>query len=107
MNNSKMNNQSINPTNNRLIKSWFGFSVGGISVALSLLGISEQPTLSGILSTLGFLCFWYPWSQMTHWKKPIKSFFKEDDQTMSKPCIYLTMIATILLITSTVIRFIN
>lgn len=104
-----MNHSSIKTQNNPLIKSWFGFFVGAISVGISLLELSENLTLTGVLSTLGFLCFWYPWSQMTHWSNPIKikTFFKANDQTMSKPCIYLTLIATILLITSTVIRFIN
>ena len=102
-----MNNLSITSPKAPLIKSWFGFVLGAASVAISLFGLSKSFDLAGILSTVGFLCFWYPWSQMTGWKDPIKHFFKVDDQSMSKPCIYLTLIATILLITSTVITFIN
>ena len=106
MNNSNMNNLPINSPNSPLIKSWFGFVVGAISVVISLIALFETFTLAKILSTLGFLCFWYPWSQMTHWNKSIKNFFKVDEQPMSKLCIYLALIGTILLITSTVIRFI-
>ena len=91
------------------IKSWFGFSVGAIFVGISLLALSKSLTLAGILSTLGFLCFWYPWSQMTHWNKPItiKSFFIADHQAISKSSTYVILIAMLLLIISTLIRFIN
>jgi|APHig2749369809_1036254.scaffolds.fasta_scaffold03660_1 hypothetical protein len=103
-----MNHVSTTP-HKPLIKSWFGFSVGAIFVGMNLLELSGNLTLAGILSTLGFLCFWYPWSQMTHWNKPItiKSFFKTDNQAISKSSTYLIVIATILLITSTLIRLIN
>jgi len=104
---STMNHSSINTQNNPLIKSWFGFSIGAISVGISLIALFETFNLVNILSTLGFLCFWYPWSQMTHWNNPIKNFFKVDDQAMTKPCIYLTLVATVLLIISAVIRFIT
>ncbi|OTG82308.1 hypothetical protein [Acinetobacter sp. ANC 4648] len=104
-----MNNISISSPNNRLIKSWFGFFLGAILVGISLVGLSKNLTVASILSTLGFLCFWYPWSQMTGlgWNNPMKNFFKADNQAISKPCTYLTLIATILLISSTVIRFMN
>lgn len=107
MNNSNMNNLSISSPNHRFIKSWFGFFLGAICVGISLLALFDTFTLAKTLGTLGFLCFWYPWSQMTHWNNPMKSFFKVDDQAMNKPCTYLVLIATILLITSTVIRFTN
>jgi hypothetical protein len=55
-----MNNLSISSLNRPLIKSWFGFSVGAISVGISLIELFETFTLAKILSTLGFLCFWYP-----------------------------------------------
>ncbi|WP_227549118.1 hypothetical protein [Acinetobacter bereziniae] len=67
-----MNNLSISSFNRPLIKSWFGFSVGAISVGISLIELFETFTLAKILSTLSFLCFWYPWSQMTHWNNSIK-----------------------------------
>lgn len=102
-----MNNLSISPPNNHFIKSWFGFSFGAISVGMSLFELSENFSLAGILSTLGFLCFWYPWSQMTDWNNSIKHIFKADDQIMSKSCTYLTLIATILLICSAIVRFMN
>ena len=101
-----MNQVSTTP-HKPFIKSWFGFSIVVVSVGVSLLELSGNFTLAGVLSTLGFLFFWYPWSQMTHWNNPIKSFFKGDDQAMSKSCTYLILIATILLITSSLIRFIN
>lgn len=59
---AKMNNLSIKYPNSLWIKSWFGFALGVISVALSFFGLSKELTLAGILSTLGFLCFWYLWS---------------------------------------------
>ena len=102
-----MTDLSTNYNNNRFIKSWFGFFLGLFCVGTSLIALFESVNLQSILRTLGFLCFWYPWSQMTHWNNPMKSFFKVDDQAMNKPCTYLVLIATILLITSTVIRFTN
>lgn len=76
---------------------------------MSLLELSVNLTLAGILSTLGFLCFWYPWSQMTHWNKPItiKSFFTADHHAITKSSTYLILIAMLLLIISTFIRFMN
>ena len=98
-----MNNLSINSPNSPLIKSWFGFAFGACFFTLSLFGLSENLTLAKILSTLGFLCFWYPWSQMTGWNNPIKNFFKVDNQAMSKLSTYLALIATVLLISSVII----
>lgn len=91
------------------IKSWFGFSIGLISVGISLLGLYENISLGGIISTLGFLCFWYPWSQMTHWNKSltIKNFFKTDNQEMNKSSSYLALLGMVLLVISTLIRLIN
>lgn len=102
-----MNDLLIKSPNNGFIKSWFGFVLGAVSVGINLFGLSENFTLARILGTLGFLCFWYPWSQMTGWNNPIKNFFKADAQTMSKTCTYLALAATILLIISTFLRFIN
>ena len=102
-----MNNLSISSFNRPLIKSWFGFSVGAISVGISLIELFETFTLAKILSTLSFLCFWYPWSQMTIWNNPIKNLFKADNQAISKLSTYLTLIAMLFLISSIIIRFIN
>ena len=104
-----MNNLSISSPNHRFIKSWFGFFLGAICVGISLLALFDTFTLAKTLGTLGFLCFWYPWSQMTglSWNNPMKNFFKADNQAISKPCTYLTLIGIILLISSTVIRFMN
>lgn len=98
-----MNNLSISSPNNPLIKSWFGFALGVISIALSIFGLFKSFDLAGILSTLGFLCFWYPWSQTTGWNNPIKNFFKSDNQTMSKLSTYLALLATVLLISSVIV----
>lgn len=100
-----MNNLVSSP-NDPLIKSWFGFLMGAIFVGIGLVALFETFTLSKVLSSLGFLCFWYPWSQIPHWNRSIKNFFKAEDHPMSKPCIYLTLIATTLLVTSTFIHFI-
>jgi hypothetical protein len=102
-----MNNLSISSPNNPLIKSWFGFALGSISIALSIFGLSKSFDLAGILSTLGFLCFWYPWSQMTGWNNPIKNFFKADNQAMSKLSTYLVLIATVLLVSSVIVGLVS
>ena len=102
-----MNNLSKNSPKNPLIKSWFGFVLGAIIVGISLVALTMNFTISGLLSTLGFLCFWYPWSQITGWNNPIKIFFKANDQVMSKSITYLALIATLLLISSTVLRLMN
>ena len=102
-----MNNISIGSQNNRLIKSWFGFLLGAICTGVNLFGLLENFTLAGILSTLGFFCFWYLWSHTTVLNNPIKNFFTANDQTMSRLDTYLALTATILLLGSTIIRFIN
>lgn len=99
-----MNNLSINPQNNHLIKSWFGFFLGAICILISLVGLSKNFTLAGTLSTLGFLCFWYPWSQLTGWNTPIKSFFKVSNHEMNQTSNYLSLTATTLLICSSLIQ---
>lgn len=101
-----MNNLSITSPKAPLIKSWFGFVLGAASVAISLFGLSKSFDLAGILSTLGFM-FLVSLESNDWLEGSNKALFKVDDQSMSKPCIYLTLIATILLITSTVITFIN
>ncbi|MBF7684077.1 hypothetical protein I2F27_12335 [Acinetobacter sp. B5B] len=85
--------------NNPLIKSWFGFFLGLITVGLSFDGLSESLTFSRVLSTLGILCFWYSWTQIT-WNTPIKNFFKANAQAMSKSCTYLAVTGVILLLSS-------
>lgn len=88
--------------NSLAIKSWFGFFLGLITIGLSFNGLSEYLTLSRVLSTLGFLCCWYPWTQIT-WSIPIKNFFKANAQAMSKSCMYLAIAGIILLISSILI----
>jgi hypothetical protein len=61
-------------------------------VALSFFGLSKELALAGVSSTLGFLCFWCLWSQMTG--GIYQEFFKVDDQVASKSYTYLTLIAT-------------
>lgn len=99
-----MNNSSINTQTDPYIKSWFGFFMGLIFVSLSLFGLVEDLSIQGILATLGFLCFWYPFTQLTGWRAPLKSFFDPNHQKMSKNCNYLTIVATALLIISTIIN---
>lgn len=79
-----MNDLSTSSRNNWLIKSWFGFFLGAVFVGIGLFGLSEKLTLAGILSTLAFLCFWCPFSQITGWKIPIKNFFQGDTQANNK-----------------------
>ena len=98
-----MNHSSINTQNTPLIKSWFGFFLGLITVGLSVNGLSESFTLSRILSTLGFLCFWYPWTQLT-WNQSMKELIQINSQSMGKSCIYLGFIALILFLSSALVR---
>lgn len=93
--------------NNRFIKSWFGFYFGMFTVAISLYSLIEDFTLSKVLSSLGFLLFWYPWSQMTHWHNPLNSLFNFESQAISKSNSYLIVIAMFLIIGSALLRFIN
>lgn len=102
-----MNDLSKKTPKNPLIKSWFGFVLGAIIVGISLLALTKNFTIARLLSTLGFLCFWYPWNQITGWNNPIKNFFKAKDQVMSKFLTYLILIATLLLISSAVLRLMN
>ncbi|MEN3967904.1 MULTISPECIES: hypothetical protein [Acinetobacter] len=98
-----MNQSSTNTQNNPLIKSWFGFFLGLIAVGLSINGLSESFTLSRVLSTLGFLFFWYPWTQIT-WNQSIKDLIQVNSQSISKSCLYLGLIALILFLSSVFVR---
>lgn len=102
-----MHNLPIISKNNHFIKSWFGFFLGMLCVGISLLALIESFTLARILSTLGFLCFWYPWIQLTGLNRSIKNIFKNDAEPMNKLSVYLAFIALTLLIISTVLRFIS
>lgn len=89
-----MNSDSIEPTADQpRIKSWFGFFLGLFAVTLSLSGFAEGMTWGRVFSTLGFLCLWYPWTQLTGWAKPWKNFFKNKLPPMSKSCNYLSLAA--------------
>ena len=85
--------------NNPLIKSWFGFFLGLIAVGLSINELAESFTLSRVLSTLGFLCFWYPWTQI-NWNLSIKDLIKINSQSINKSSIYLGLFALGLFLTS-------
>lgn len=92
---------------NHFIKSWVGFFFGMFCVAINVLALLENFTLARIFSTLGFLCFWYPWSQIVGWNGPIKNFLKASEQPMGSFARYLSGIATVLMICSTLMYFIS
>jgi hypothetical protein len=94
-----MNHFYLRTPNSPIIKSWFGFSLGLILVAFSLLDLLKTPTLSEVLTVLGFLCALYPLSQTTGWNKPMKEYFKNSN-TMSTTCSYLFLLSTCLVISS-------
>lgn len=96
---------STSSANHHFIKSWFGFFIGLVSVTLSIISLLDGFTWSRVLSVLGFLCFWYPWTQLTGFNQPIKNLFNTENHKMSKLCNYLAVIAALLLISSTIIRF--
>lgn len=92
-------NNLITNQNDPLIKSWFGFFLGLIAVGLSINGLSESFTFSRVLTTLGFLCFWYPWTQIT-WNHSIKELIQINSQSINKSAVYLGLIAMALFLAS-------
>ncbi|ENV82911.1 hypothetical protein F941_01677 [Acinetobacter bouvetii DSM 14964 = CIP 107468] len=100
-----MTDLSTNFNDTRLIKSWFGFFLGLFCVTTSLIALLESVNLQGILKTLGFLCFWYPWCQLPVKNYPLSKLFskKTEGEKLNKLASYLTIIALVLLISSTVL----
>ena len=100
-----MTDLSTNFNDTRLIKSWFGFCLGLFCVTTSLIALLESVNLQGILKTLGFLCFWYPWCQLPVKNYPLSKLFskKTEGEKLNKLASYLTIIALVLLISSTVL----
>ena len=100
-----MTDLSTNFNDTRLIKSWFGFFLGLFCVTTSLIALLESVNLQGILKTLGFLCFWYPWCQLPVKNYPLSKLFskKTEGEKLNKLASYLTVIALVLLISSTVL----
>lgn len=90
-----------------LVQSWFGFCLGLFTVGLSIVALFETWSLKGILVTLGFLCFWYPWSQVAMWNKPLKGLFNQENiEAMSGWCQVSTLLAVVFLGAATVLGFI-
>lgn len=104
-----MTDLSTNFNDTRLIKSWFGFILGLFCVTTSLIALFEEVNLQGILRTLGFLCFWYPWCQLPVKNYPLSKFFSKEieGEKLNKLAIYLTIIALVLLISATVLFFMS
>ena len=94
---------SFNDT--RIIKSWFGFILGLICVGISIIALFESVSLQGILRTLGFLCFWYPWCQLPVKNYPLSKLFrkKTEGEKLNKLASYLTIIGLVLLISAAVL----
>ena len=94
---------SFNDT--RIIKSWFGFILGLICVGISIIALFESVSLQGILRTLGFLCFWYPWCQLPVKNYPLSKLFrkKTEGEKLNKLASYLTIIGLLLLISAAVL----
>ena len=104
-----MTDLSTNYNDTRLIKSWFGFFLGLFCVTTSLIALLESVNLQGILKTLGFLCFWYPWSQLQVKNRPLSKFFSSgiDDDKLNKQASILAIIALALLISSTILFYMS
>lgn len=100
-----MTDLSTNFNDTRLIKSWFGFILGLFCVGISMIALIEEVNLKGVLRTLGFLCFWYPWCQLPVKNYPLSKLFrkKTEGEKINKLASYLTIIALILLISSAVL----
>lgn len=100
-----MSHSSIQPADDRVIKSWFGFFLGLICVVLSLVALCKNLSGTGVMQLLGFLCFWYPWTQMQIWNQSIKHFFKVDDTSTHPIQRYLTLMGSVLLIAALMIQY--
>lgn len=100
-----MTDLSTDLNDTRLIKSWFGFILGLICVGISMIALYESLSLQGILRTLGFLCFWYPWCQLPIKNYPLSKLFskKTEGVKLNKLASYLTIMALVFLISSTVL----
>ena len=100
-----MTDLSTNFNDTRIIKSWFGFILGLFCVGISLIALFESVSLQGILRTLGFLCFWYPWCQLPVKNYPLSKLFskKKEGEKLNKLASYLTIIGLLLLISAAVL----
>jgi uncharacterized membrane protein len=100
-----MTDLSTNFNDTHLIKSWFGFILGLICVGISMIALFESVSLQGILRTLGFLCFWYPWCQLPVKNYPLSKLFrkKTEVEKLNKLASYLTIIGLVLLISAAVL----
>lgn len=100
-----MTDLSTNFNDTRLIKSWFGFILGLFCVGISLIALYESVSLQGILRTLGFLCFWYPWCQLPVKNYPLSKLFrkKTEGEKLNKLASCLTIIGLLLLISAAVL----
>ncbi len=100
-----MTDLSTNFNDTRLIKSWFGFILGLICVGISMIALFESLSLQGILRTLGFLCFWYPWCQLPVKNYSLSKLFrkKTEVEKLNKLASYLTIIGLVLLISAAVL----
>ncbi|SJX23201.1 hypothetical protein ACNJC6_02857 [Acinetobacter johnsonii] len=100
-----MTDLSTNFNDTRIIKSWFGFILGLICVTTSLIDLFESVDLQGVLRTLGFLCFWYPWCQLPVKNYPLSKLFrkKTEGEKLNKLASCLTIIGLLLLISAAVL----
>lgn len=100
-----MTDLSTNFNDTRIIKSWFGFLLGLFCVGISMIALFESVSLKGILRTLGFLCFWYPWCQLPVKNYPLSKLFrkKKEGEKLNKLASYLTIIGLLLLISAAVL----
>lgn len=100
-----MTDLSTNFNDTRIIKSWFGFILGLFCVGISLIALFESVSLQGILRTLGFLCFWYPWCQLPVKNYPLSKLFRKrtEGEKLNKLASYLTIIGLLLLISAAVL----
>ena len=100
-----MTDLSTNFNDTRIIKSWFGFILGLICVGISIIALFESVSLQGILRTLGFLCFWYPWCQLPVKNYPLSKLFRKkiEGEKLNKLASSLTIIGLLLLISAAVL----
>lgn len=86
----------------RLIKSWFGLLFALTCAGLYVYLWWDSHSLNYALGAVGFLCWAYPWSQIT---RPIRHFFAKNDRPMDLASTVLTYLGWTLLVGSVAARF--
>lgn len=89
---------SVTTSDTRAVKSWAGLFFGLFLVGLSIYAWYEDREIRSLVGGLGFLCFTYPWSQITTLK---------DTSPMTRTTTTLVYAALVLLTMSMLMQFVD